>query len=335
MRRTTIKQLAEELQLSTSTISRALSDNYQISQKTKEKVKRYATERRYTVNRYAKGLREGKTKTIGVVICAIDKPFMAQVLNGVYDSCNQEGYQFLVMQSKGSFTAEKECVERLLHNGIDGLLISPSFNSFDLSYLAEQQAKGLPIVLFDRISQQIKTHQVAVDNFLGARTSVEYLLRKGMKKVLVIGCLDEVWLSRERVDGFLNAMNELAPNEHTCKVVNVDPTHKEQLMLQLEQIFIESLKNDSQFDAIFATTDTFTTTTIRCLNKLQINIPLIGFCNSELSDLLIGNPTRIVQPAYQVGMAAVKQLLELIKDPNQTNFETIYLPTKLEEGITT
>lgn len=333
MRKTTIKQLAKELQLSTSTISRALSDNYQISKETKERVKRYAIERRYTVNRYAKSLREGTTKTIGVIICSIDKPFMAQVLNGVYEGCNQAGYQFLVMQSKGSFTAEKECVERLLHNGIDGLLISPSFNSFDLSYLVEHQAKGLPIVLFDRISQQIKTHQVAVDNFLGAQTSAEHLLSKGIKRVLVIGCLEEVWLSRERVDGFMSTMEILAPNEHVCEVVNVDPTNREQLAQQLEKVFAMRLKNEPQFDAIFATTDTFTTTTIRCLNKLQINIPLIGFCNSELSDILIGNPTRIVQPAYQVGTAAVKQLLELIKHPNQTDFETIYLPTKLEEGI--
>lgn len=334
MRKTTIKQLAKELQLSTSTISRALSDNYQISKETKERVKRYAIERRYTVNRYAKSLREGNTKTIGVVICAMDKPFMAQVLNGVYDGCNEAGYQFLVMQSKGNFAAEKECVERLLHNGIDGLLISPSFNSFDLGYLMEQQAKGLPIVLFDRISRQIKTHQVAVDNFLGAQTSAKYLLDKGMKRVLVIGCLEEVWLSRERVEGFLSTMNLLAGNEHECEVINVDPTHKEQLTQQLEEVFAKQLKSSSQYDAIFATTDTFTTTTIRCLNKLQITIPLIGFCNSELSDILIGNPTRIVQPAYQVGMAAVGQLLQLIKHPDQTDFETIYLPTKLEEGNT-
>ncbi|WP_113663229.1 LacI family DNA-binding transcriptional regulator [Pedobacter nanyangensis] len=333
MRKTTIKQLAQELQLSTSTISRALSDNYQISQKTKERVKRHAMERRYTVNRYAKSLREGSTKTIGVVICAMDKPFMAQVLNGIYDGCNQAGYQFLVMQSKGSFNAEKECVERLLHNGIDGLLISPSFNTFDLSYLVEQQAKGLPMVLFDRISHQIKTHQVAVDNFLGAQTSAEYLLKKGMKRILVIGCLEEVWLSRERVDGFLSTMEQLAPGKHLCEVVNVDPTCKEQLTQQLEKVFVKHLKEQHQFDAIFATTDTFTTTAIRCLQKLRIDIPLVGFCNSELADILLGNPTRIVQPAYQVGMAAVGQLLELIRHPGQTDFETIYLPTKLEEGI--
>ncbi|MNK23518.1 Catabolite control protein A [compost metagenome] len=329
MRKTTIKQLASELQLSTSTISRALSDDYQISERTKERVKSLALKRNYTVNKYARNLRIGATKTIGVVICDLNNSFMVQVLNGIHDHCALIGYQFLVMQSKGDFDSERECVAKLMDNSVDGLLISPSFNSSDLGYLNALQERGLPIVLFDRISHQIKTHQVAVDNAMGGRLASKYLFDRGFKNILIISCLDEVFLSSERVNGFVNGLGDVDVN---YQLAHCNPTNKADLSKYLETIFIDLFERDIICDAIFATTDTFTTMSIRILKKLALNVPLVGFCNSELSDIFIGQPTRIVQPAYELGTTSVKQLLKLIKYPNQKDYETIYLPARMEHG---
>lgn len=327
MKNVTIKQIANELNISVSTVSRALSDNYQVSAKTKELVKRHASEKEYRVNKFAKSLREGKTMTIGVVVCSIDNSFMIQVINGIYDSCKEFGYQFLIMQSRGSFEEEQHCVKMLLNNQVDGLLISPSFNSVDLSYLSTIQEMGLPIVLFDRISEQVKAHQVAVDNFNGASLAAAHLINKGIKRVLTISCQNDGLLGRERLNGFVHNMQE---EEGACCLIEYcDQTSVLHLQEQLEDIFKRTFINEQKADAIFTTTDSFTTIAIKVLNKLSLDIPIVGFCNSDLADILLGQPTTIVQPAHELGKLACKQLMSLIKNNNHQEAETIYLPTKL------
>ncbi len=331
MKNITIKHIADELNLSTSTVSRALSDNYQVSIKTKKLVREYASAKKFTINKFAKGLREGKTKTIGVVVCSLDNAFMTQVINGIYDSCKELGYQFLIMQSRGSFEEEKHCVNMLLDSRVDGLLISPSFSSIDLTYLIDIQQSSFPIVLFDRISQQIKTHQVAVDNFNGALLAAKHLIDKGIKRVLAISCQNDVYLSKERLSGFVEAMRKQNLEEDSCIIENCDQTNALQLQEQLENIFKRTFVEDQKAEAIFTTTDSFTTIAIKALNKLKLDIPIVGFCNSDLADILLGKPTTVVQPAYELGKLACKQLMTLIKNENKQEFETIYLPTKLVE----
>lgn len=327
MKRTTLRQIAKDLNLSISTVSRALSDNYQISAETKKRVVSYAAEKRFTVNRFAKGLKEGRTNTIGVVVCSIDNAFVTQLLNGIHDYCNTFGYQFMMMQSRGCFDAEQNCVRQLADYGIDGLLISPSFNSIDLSYLSKLQQQGLPIVLFDRISEQVKTHQVAVDNFNGARTAGDEMLKRGLKRVLIIDCKQDVLLSSQRVNGFLAAMQ--ADLGHHCIVEECDASDPKLLDEYLRAILFANLVQEQKIDAVFTTTDSFTTATVKVLHRLGIKVPLIGFCNSDLAEVLPDSPNIILQPAYQMGELACKQLMALIKSGGNDDFETIYLPTIL------
>ncbi|WP_162926572.1 LacI family DNA-binding transcriptional regulator [Pedobacter chitinilyticus] len=327
MKKITLRQIAEDLNLSISTVSRALSDNYQISAETKKRVVNYAAEKHFTVNRFAKGLKEGRTNTIGVVICSIDNAFITQLLNGIHDYCNTVGYQFMMMQSRGCFKTEQNCVRQLADYGIDGLLISPSFNSTDLSYLSVLQNQGMPIVLFDRISEQLKTHQVAVDNFNGAYAAGNEMLERGLKSVLIIGCKQDVLLSSQRVNGFLVAMQ--SDLSHHCIVEECDASDPKLLEEYLRTIFLANLVLEKKVDAIFTTTDSFTTAAVKVLHRLGIKIPLVGFCNSDLAEVLPGSPTIIRQPAYQMGELASKQLMALIKRGGKDDFETIYLPTIL------
>lgn len=165
----TLKQLAQELGLSTSTISRAMSDDYQISPKTKEMIMKYLEKRQYKVNLHAKSLREGKTRTIGMVVCHLGKAFMSQVINSMYDYWHAHGYQLIVLQSKGNNITEQACIQRLLEAGVNGLLISPSFDGANIEYLDQLIEEGIPAVIFDRINEQLNTTQIASDNFLVER----------------------------------------------------------------------------------------------------------------------------------------------------------------------
>lgn len=120
MEKITIKKLAQELNLSTSTVSRALSDNYQISPKTKTYIITYAEKRGYKVNLFARSLREGKTRTIGLIVCSLDKAFMNQVLSAIYNYWPEKGYKLLVLQSGGECHAELGCIKSLLDWGLTG-----------------------------------------------------------------------------------------------------------------------------------------------------------------------------------------------------------------------
>lgn len=328
MQNITIRKIAKELNLSPSTVSRALSDDYQVSKATKKRVLRYAEEIRYTVNKLASGLRNGKTKTIGVVVCSIDNSFISQMINGVYDHCNAIGYQFQIMQSKGSFEDEQSCVRTLVDNRVEGLLISPSFNSTDLTYLKKIQESGFPIVLFDRISDQLVTHKVAIDNFGGALKAAQYLLDQNKKRILVVSCSQEVFLSRERLRGFTDALKNRNVLQNEELIIYCDPTDPNAMEEKLKEIFIENFVTAKKADAIFTTTDSFTIAAIKALTKLNLKVPVAGFCNSDLADIFTGQPTTVYQPAFELGKLGAKQLLSMIKCRKEY-FETVYLPTTL------
>ncbi|RZJ91377.1 MAG: LacI family transcriptional regulator [Chryseobacterium sp.] len=333
MEKITLKQIAKELKLSTSTISRAISDDYQISKLTKEKILAHVSVRGYRVNRFAKALRQGKTMTIGVVICSLDNAFMVQVINGISECCKEMGYQLLIMQSRGSFEEEKNCLSMLVDSRVDGILISPSFNTTDLTYLVALQEKGIPIVLFDRINEQLKTHQVAVDNFNGGVLAATNLTNKGFDNFLVLSCQNDIFLSKERLKGFLKTLNRLDIPEENCVTENCDQTSTLQLEGQLEGIFKKIFKGDSKVEAIFATTDSLTITALKVLKKLSLEVPIVGFCNSDLAGILIGKLTTIVQPAQELGMLACHQLISIFGGNEVLKYQTMYLPTRVVEKI--
>jgi LacI family transcriptional regulator len=322
----TLKQLAQELGLSTSTISRAMSDDYQISTKTKEMILKYAEKRQYKVNLYAKSLREGKTRTIGVVVCYLGKAFMNQVINSMYNYWHDQGYQLIVLQSKGNNLTEQACIQRLLEVGVDGLLISPSFDGANIKYLNQVIEERIPTVVFDRINEQLNTTQIASDNFLGGKMAAGHISSKGMKKVLLIG-VQKAWLSKERIRGFLSCIPD--DIDYTTQSILLDVELS--LLEQLEAIFDQKLSL-TDFDAIYTTTDTLTLTVLRFLKRLDIYLPVIGFCNNDFSDILYGQPVTIIQPSKDLGELASQKLLSAIQNKEKPNKEIIYLPTHLKDN---
>lgn len=325
MEKITIKKLAEELNLSTSTVSRALSDNYQISRVTKASIVKYAEQRGYRVNLFARSLREGKTRTIGLIVCSLDKAFMNQVLSAIYSYWHEKGYKLLVLQSGGECQAELNCITSLLDLGIDGLLISPSFPGGNFPYLNELISKGLPIVIFDRVDLRINTCQIASDNILAGEMAADYILSRKLNKILLIGGKDG-FLSQERIKGFLTKMNSNGGTSHSP--VYFDLEAPDMLFTDLFLFFSKGIQH-SDFAAVFTTNDTLTLMVLRVFKKLGIQVPVIGFCNSELSDLLQGQPKTIVQPSSEIGQLASEKLYAAIKYRTVPEKEMLFLPATI------
>src|SRR5690349_2725163 len=179
----TIKDIAKALNLSTSTVSRALRGSYEISPETKKLVLEYAEQVNYRPNPIALSLKERRSRAIGVVVSEIANNFFSQAINGIESIAYNRGYHVIITQSHESFEREKVNVQHLASRNVDGLLISLSSGSSDVSYLKELHEKGLPIVFFDRITDEIKTHRVTANSRLGAFQATGHLINQGYKRI--------------------------------------------------------------------------------------------------------------------------------------------------------
>lgn len=330
----TLRDIAKALNLSVSTVSRALTDSYQIGDETKQKVLAYAKAHHYIPNRMARGLKEGKSRSIGVVVCSIDNNFMAQMLDGIDHYCSEHDYQLIIMQSKELYEQEKANVNLLYAGGIDGLLISPSYQTTDFSHLTNLQEAGLPVVLFDRLSDHIDTHKVAVDNFKGAYEATQHLINNGYRTIAHLNWNTQLSVATERFEGYKKALEDAGIAFNNDWVKFCDTTNAETLDQELETAVRELLSLKQVPQAIFTATDLLSTKCLALLHKSGHRIPqdiaLVGFSNTDLAEVLNPSLSTIRQPSFEIGHLAAKQLLSLISEREPEPFKTILLPTQLQ-----
>lgn len=330
----TLRDIAKALNLSVSTVSRALTDSYQIGDETKQKVLAYAKEHHYIPNRMARSLKEGKSRSIGVIVCSIDNNFMAQMLDGIDQYCSERGYQIIIMQSKELYEQEKANVNLLYASGIDGLLISPSYQTIDFSHLTHLQDVGLPVVLFDRLSEHIDTHKVAVDNFKGAYDATTHLIKNGYRTIAHINWNTQLSIATERFEGYKSALKDAGIALNNDWVKFCDTTNAETLTPQLETALKELMSLKPAPTAIFTATDLLSTKCLSLLHRSAYRIPkdvaLIGFSNTDLAEVLSPSLSTIHQPSFEIGSLAAQQLLSLIEAKESGPFKTILLPTQLQ-----
>ena len=330
----TLKDIAKALHLSTSTISKALNDSYEIGEETKKRVMAYAKEHHYVPNRMAKGLKQGKSRSIGVVVCSLDNNVIAQMLDGIDKVSTGKSYQIIIMQSKESQAQEIACIDLLYAGGIDGLLISPACETIDFSYLKALQASGLPVVLFDRLTDQMETHKVGADNFKGAYDATMHLIENGYRRIAHLNTNTNLSISIDRLNGYKAALADQKIAFNAAYLRSCDYTDTNRLNADLEQAIKYYMSLPEPPDAIFTTTDQITTRCVTLLNKLSYHIPgdvaLIGFTNTELADAMNPALSTIHQPAFEIGQLAADKLISLIerKHPEE-DFETIKLKTQI------
>lgn len=328
----TIKDIAKALGLSTSTVSRALRDSYEISPETKKLVLEYAQKINYHPNPIALSLKERRSRSIGVIVCEIANSFFSQVINGIESIAYNHGYNVIIAQSMESFDRELLNLQYLTSRSIDGLIVSVSTETKDSTFLKDLHDRGMPIVFFDRVVDEIETHKVIVDNYKGAYDATAHLIHNGYKRIANLSNAAGLSIARERLAGYTAALtdNGMVVDETLIKYCG----HGGMISAEVEEAVKELLQMKNKPDAIFASADKLTTGCLRILKAYNVSIPdeiaLIGFSNSELTELLDPPLSVIKQPAFEMGELSTKLLLQLIESKRPiTDFETKVLSTEL------
>jgi len=329
----TIKDIAKALGISTSTVSRALRNSYEISSETKQLVLDCAEKLNYRPNPIALSLKERRSRSIGVVVCEIANSFFSQVINGIESIAYDRGYNVIISQSRESYDREVIDLQYLASRSVDGLLISLSTETNDMSHLKALHDKGFPIVFFDRIAEEIDTHKVIVDNFKGAFDATEHLIRNGYKRIAAIANSEFLSITTERMAGYKEALQINGLKVQDSLIQHC--FYGGMVSSEIEDAVNRLLKLKQKPDAIFATSDKLTTGCMKSLKRRGIKIPediaLVGFSNTDIAELIDPPLTLVRQPALEMGQAATELLLQLIESKRPvTSFEKRILIPELE-----
>lgn len=331
----TIKDIAVALGLSTSTVSRALRDSYEISPETKKRVLEYARENNYHPNPIALGLKERRTQSVGIMVAEIANSFFSQVINGAESVAHKKQYNVIISQNRESGLQEINNLNYLTSRSIDGLLISVSSATVDPGVFTNLIQRGMPIVFFDRVIKEIDTHKVVVDNLQGAYDACKHLIKNGYKRIAAIAGSETLSITHDRLAGYNMALSDhrLPVNENMIEYCPAGGLHYN----ETEKAVKKLLALKPRPDAILALADKLTIGCLKVLKAKKIDVPgqmgLIGFSNSELTSFFEPSLSIIKQPAFEIGEIAMKMLLQLIESKKPvTEFETKLLKTSLILG---
>lgn len=328
----TIKDIAKELNVSTSTVSRALKDYPGISDETKRKVKELAEKLKYRPNAVALSLRKSKSYTIGVIIPEVVHFFFSTVISGVEEVAFANGYNVILCQTNEKLNREKSSVETMLSNQIDGVLVSFSRETTNFDHFQKMIDYGFPIVFFDRIPDLENTINVTVNDYQGAYDAVKHLVDQGFKKIVHLSGPENLTISKQRKKGYLDALRDSGIDANADWILECPyGTEKESIL-----ITTELFKNkENRPDAIFAHHDIVAAGAMMALKALDLKIPedvgVVGFSNWQFSSMIDPPLSTVAQPGFQIGETATKILLDLInKKSNMESFsQNIVLDTEL------
>lgn len=307
-KKVTLKQLARELNLSISTVSKSLKNDPEISEKTIDRVHELADFYNYKPNALAVSLKSNKTKTIGIILPEILNHFFAKVLYGIEQAASEKGYKIVTCITNESYEKEVEYVEMLNYSSVDGFIVSLSqetqvVNKFE--HFKELKRDNVPIVMFDRVTEEIECDKVIVDDKQASKTAVKYLMDTGCKKIAVITTIGDLSVAKLRLEGAREAINA------TDQVSLIELLVKDSNNNELE---IEKFLNNSDIDAVLGLDETAAAITINMSHKLGYKIPedisVIGFTDGLLSKHSYPKLTTISQHAEDLGVKAAQILVD-------------------------
>ena len=326
----TIKDIAKALNLSFSSVSRALQDSHQIGAETKKRVMDYAKENNYRPNLMAQSLKNKNSRTIGIVISTVPNNFLAEVVNGIESVTWENNYNIIITQSQESFEKELKNLDHLVWKSVDGLLVSLSTETKDMSAFNEIINKT-PIVFFDRVPEDIATHKIEADNYGGAKQLTQHLLENGYRRIAQITSSKQLSITKGRLKGYMDALreNSIAFTEDYVCYCDHGGMHEAEVEAAVDRL----LQLPEPPDAIITASDRITIGTLSILHKKKIAIPtqmgLAGFTNFSSPHLFNPSLTTIKMPAFEMGKQAAEALFQLINKKKPKQFEHIVLPTEL------
>lgn len=323
----TIKDIAKELNISVSTVSRALRDTYDVSQDTRDKVLEMATRLNYKPNYNAIGLAKGSTHNIGVILPFITNYYFSTVITGIQEVAYSKGFNIVFFVTNDSHERELYIIENLAIPSLDGLLVSISSDFDACEHFQYVMDEGMPVVFFDRVASGIETSKVMQDDYNGAFEAVEHLIKNGYTKIAHIAGPRGLLFTQKRLDGYLAALAKYnMPVQEDWIIYSgfsqqcgEEDTYN---LLQCEEVP----------DAIFAVNDRKAIGAMVALKNKNIRIGkemgVVGFTNDPVSTIISPTLTTIAEPAFEIGRRSCELLLKHITKKN-FRAEEVILPGTL------
>lgn len=326
---TTIHDIAKALNISASTVSRALKDNPLIKEATRKKIQDAAKEMGYRPNTLAANFRTRRTNTIGVIVPLINRHFFSSVISGIEDIAYQQGFAVTISQSNDDFEKECKIAQTLFTNRVDGLILSIGMNTKNYEHLKLFSDRNIPLVFFDRVVDEIIAHKIVVDDFGGGYSATRHLINQGRKKIAMIGGPLNLKIYERRQEGYLSALKDSGLKENKNMILHNSLTREDGT-----NAIKKLLEQSTTPDAIFCANDTTALSTIIYLQKQNIRVPediaIVGFSNEPFSELVTPSISTIKQPGFEMGQKAAELIINQInKKGNKTIPETIEMLTEL------
>lgn len=328
MKHITIKDVARQLNISVSTVSRAFNDKYDIRKETRAKILRVADEMGYRPNPIARKLIQQKTLNVGVVVPEFINSYFPEVIIGIQEVLLDRGYQILVMQSNECYTTELKNIKTLEDSMVDGIIISLSSEVHNNDYYIRMIEKGYPIVFFNRVDEDIPASQVIFDDYKWAYFATEHLIKQGYRKIYHFSGYQHLSLSCNRIRGYRKAMDKFSVPYTDDYIIETG------FFIEEGQKVMEKLLAEGNIpDAIFATNDPTAIGAMKAIKKAGMKIPddiaLVGFSESKMAEVVDPPLTSVSQPTFEIGRTAAELLLRQIEADGFATSKTVVLNGKL------
>ncbi|MDP3352658.1 MAG: LacI family DNA-binding transcriptional regulator [Flavobacteriaceae bacterium] len=313
----TLKKIAKELGVSTSTVSKALSDSHEISQDTRDKVKAFAKLYHYKPNSLALRLRNQRSMVIGVIIPEIVHHFFSTVISGIEHGANTRGYNVMVCFSNDSYQKEVLNIEMLAGGSVDGFLVSIANETQELADFRhfEDLKEEVPLVLFDRVHPFINCDKVVVDDFGGGYKATEYLIKTGCNKVAIITTPDHISVGLSRKKGYLKALEDYNIDINPDYIIKID--EKKDIKEQIKMLIDLPVRPDG----IFAVNEIYAATAMKIAQEKGLIIPeeisFIGFTDGYISQFSNPSMSTLAQHGHEMGEKAIALLINRIESKEQ------------------
>ena len=329
----TLKKLAEQLNVSVSTVSKALNDSHEIGEETKIRIRELANHYNYQPNKIAQSLQKNATMTIGVIIPNILNRFFAKALVGIEKEATQLGYNIITCISNENIEKEKESIRLLSNGSVDGFLLAISEEtqvSENFDHISKLRNMDIPVVLFDRVTDLLDCDKVVIDDFEAMKQATDGLIDKGRKQIAFISSIDELNVGKTRRKSYENAIKKKFQkvNEDLVLIISNDDDNQERIKTFFKQ--------NPKIDGVVSADNTSGTIALNVVKNLGYKIPkdisIIGFADNAISNLSVPRLSYINQNAKQIGAKAINLLVDRLQNKDEPKeFKTKVIPFSIQD----
>ncbi|MEO6546619.1 MAG: LacI family DNA-binding transcriptional regulator [Ferruginibacter sp.] len=329
LKEVTIYDIAQRLALSSATVSRALQNNPAINIRTRKRIQQMALELGYRHNNFASSLRKQKTNTLGVIVHELNSNFITSVLAGIEKVATEAGYYLIITHSAEKFEREAANAVNLFHKRVDGVIASLAFDTKGLDHYQLFSDKGIPVIFFDRVEEDIESTKVIIDNYKCGYLATEHLVKEGCKRIVLVTASLQRNVYAQRHKGYKDALFD--SNIVYDKGLVLIKDLSEQCGVEAA---LEILAMDPRPDAAFITNDFSAAVCMQTLKEHGVRIPediaIVGFNNDAISKIIEPKMTTIDYPGMDMGEIAARNLVNHLKGiTNLKNTNTIIIRSEL------